>query len=197
VTTYWVMTGFSAFIAGMGLLAWWRPYDLDKLDDRKLRDYRLVLERRRGPWAFADLMLFSFAVVWLIAAVTLIVEGLGRGFAYLVPFSLLSLSVWLNRRNRLAALTRLGERGRVATTEAEKRAVIWYRLWGAAVFVGYVGNSLIEFYSGDDFTTADLDITSGSHAVLAAVMIVGTLGLLITYLNVRSNDPVKPGTEPD
>ena len=192
-TTYWVVTGFAAFLVAMGLVALLlglrRPRDHDDLQGKKLIEYRLFLERRRGPGWFVDLMLAALATVWLIAAVSEMVMGSWRGVAYLLTAVLLWLSVWLNRKNRLTLLARLGDRGRVPLTAAEKRAPRWYRVWGAAAFVGFVGNSMIEFYAAKPFDASDLtSAQNGVHAVLTIVMIVGSLGVLITYLNTRWNE---------
>jgi len=191
-TTYWVVTGFAAFLVAMGLLALLlrRPGGLEEtLQGKKLTEYRLQVERRRGPGRFLDLGLVAFATVWLITAVSEMVMGSWRGVAYLLTAVLLGLSVWLNHRNRLSALARLGDRGRVPLTAAEKRAPKWYRVWGAAAFIGFVGNSLIEFYAEKPFDASDLTSPkSGVHAILTIVMIVGSLGMLITYLNTRWNE---------
>jgi hypothetical protein len=190
-TTYWVVTGFAAFLVAMGLLALLlrRPGGPVDLEGKKLIEFRLFLERRRGLAALGDVLLVALATAWLIAAVSEMVAGSWRGLAYLLTAVLLVLGIWLQRKARLAALALLGDRGRVPLTAAEMRAPAWYRLWGAAVFVGFVGNSLIEFYAEEPFDASDLTSPRNEvHLVLTIVLIVGSLGMFITYLNTRWNE---------
>jgi len=187
MTAYWVALGFSGFIFALTLLNALRPLDHGKFDERGVRDYRLALEGRRGPWGFGHVFIISLGLLWLIIAVEEIFSGSPMGFAYLIPAIFFVSSVWLYRRNKIKALDRLGDRGFVPWTASEERAKVWYRLWGAIAVVGFIGPSIMEFNYQQSFETAKpfKDGASTVHFLLSIFLIIGVIGLIVTYFITR------------
>ena len=190
MTAYWLALGFSLFVFAFALWATFRPPDLGKLDERQIRNYRLGLEGRRGPFSAGNLFVIALAVLWLIVGVETIVWGSPLGFAYLVPALLLMTTLWLMRRYRINSLHRLGDRGVVPKTASEENAKVWYRLWGAIAVVGFVGPQVMEFNYQRSFSTEDSfsDAANTVHFLLGMFLIVGGIGLIATFFNTRESE---------
>lgn len=190
MTAFWVTLGISLLVLGSGVLTWKMPLDPRNLDENQLRRIRKYLEGRRGPMALGGIVVPCLAVVWLVVAIDHIVRGSGRGFLYLIPAILLMLGLWLMRLGKNRALANLGDRGVVPRTRQEEKAKAWYRLWGATLAVGILGPRLIEYFYERPFPSdeAFTNPVSTVHALLTMAVLLGVLGLLITYLNTRENE---------
>ncbi len=191
MTAFWIALGLSGLFAlgaAFPLLRsprWVR--DSNELEGKRLRDYRLFLERRRGLFAIGTYIVPSLAVLWAFYSAVALIHGSVIGLAYLAPAALFALAHWLGNRSRAKLLGQLGDRGKIPLSSAEAKARPWYRVWGAMFAVGFVGPSAMEYIYDRSFddVSSPLGIV---HFLLSLMIIVGAIGMAVTYFNTRERE---------